>query len=67
MGEINLYRIFVGIPEGKRPQGRPRCKWEYNIIMDFRKMRREDVWVHPTQNRDQWRILVNMIMKLQVP
>jgi len=39
MGEWRgIYRVFVGIPEGKRPLGRPRAKWEDNIKMDFREM-----------------------------
>jgi hypothetical protein len=32
----NAYRILVGKPEGKRPLGRPRCRWVYNIKMDLR-------------------------------
>ena len=32
-----VYRVLVGKPEGKRPLGRPRCRWEDNIKMDFRK------------------------------
>jgi hypothetical protein len=32
----NTYRILVGKPEGKRPQGRPRRRWENNIRMDLR-------------------------------
>jgi hypothetical protein len=34
----NAYRILVGKPEGKRPIGRPRRRWEYNITMDIREM-----------------------------
>jgi hypothetical protein len=34
----NSYRILVGKPEGKRPLGRPRCRWEDNIKMDLRKI-----------------------------
>jgi hypothetical protein len=32
----NAYRILVGMPEGKRPLGRPRCRWVENIEMDIR-------------------------------
>jgi hypothetical protein len=39
MGEFrNIYKILVGKPEGKRPRGRPRHRWEDNIIMDFREI-----------------------------
>jgi hypothetical protein len=34
----NAYRILVGKPEGKRPLGRPRCRWEDNIKMDLREI-----------------------------
>jgi len=38
MGEGRVvHRVLVGKPEGKRPLGRPRCRWEDNIKMDFRK------------------------------
>jgi hypothetical protein len=52
MGENrNAYRILVGMPEGKRPLGRPRRRWVDNIKMD----------------RDQWRALVNTILNIRVP
>jgi hypothetical protein len=39
MGEkTNAYRILVGMPEGKKPLGRPRCRWADNIKMDVRKI-----------------------------
>jgi hypothetical protein len=39
MGENrNAYRILVGKPEGKRPLGRPRCRWVDNIKMDLREI-----------------------------
>jgi hypothetical protein len=48
MGEIkNSYSILVGKPEEKRPLGRPRRRWEDNIIMDLREIGSEDVdWIH---------------------
>jgi hypothetical protein len=58
----------VGKPEGKTPLGRPRCRWEDNIKMDRREMAWGGLdWIRVTQDRDQWRALVNTIMKLQVP
>jgi hypothetical protein len=63
----NACRILVGEPDGKGPLGRPRRRWGYNIKMDLRKVGLEGVeWIYLVQNRDQWRILVN-IMNLRVP
>jgi len=61
------YKIFIGKPEGKRPLGRPRRRWQY-IRMDLREIRWEDVdWIHLVQGRDQWRALVNTVMNVWVP
>ena len=39
MGEgRGVHRVLVGKPEGKRPLGRPRCRWEYNIMMDIQEV-----------------------------
>jgi hypothetical protein len=61
----NAYRILVGKTEGKRPLGTPRSRWEDNIKMDLRKIGWDRIEL--SQDRDQWRVLVNMVMKLQVP
>jgi hypothetical protein len=69
MGETrNAYRILVGKPEIKRPLGRPRRRWMYNIKMDLREIGYDGVdWIELAQDRDQWRALMNMVMNLQVP
>jgi hypothetical protein len=62
------YNILVGRPEGRRPLGRPRRRWEDNIKMDLREIRFRDVdWIHWAQDRDRWRALVNTVMNLRVP
>jgi hypothetical protein len=69
MGEVRgAYNILVGRPEGRRPLGRPRRRWEDNIKMDLRKTGFGDVdWIHLAQNTDRWRALVNTVMNLRVP
>jgi hypothetical protein len=58
----NAYNILIGEPEGKRPLGRPRHRWEDNIKMDLKEMGWEGVdWLHVAEDRDQWWALVNMI------
>jgi hypothetical protein len=53
---------------GRRPQGRPRRRWEDNIKMDLRDIGFGDVdWIHCAQDRDRWRALVNTVMNLRVP
>jgi hypothetical protein len=60
--------ILVGRPEGRRPLGRSRCRWEDNIKMDLREIGFGDVdWIHLAQDRDGWQALVNMAMNLRVP
>jgi hypothetical protein len=68
MGQRNAYRILVGQPEGKRPLVRPRCRWVDNIEIYFREMGWGDIdWIDLGQDGDQWRVLVNTVMNLQVP
>jgi hypothetical protein len=60
--------ILVGKPEGKRPQGRPRRRWEDNIRMDLREIGWGGMdWIDLAQDRDQWRTLVNTVMNLRIP
>jgi hypothetical protein len=64
----NAYRILLGKPEKKRPLGRPRRRWVDNIKMDFREIGWDGVdSIDMTQDRDQWRALVNTVLKLRVP
>jgi hypothetical protein len=59
---------LVGKPEGNRPLGRPRRRWEDNIRMDLREIGWGGMeWIDLAQDRDQWRALVNMAMNLRVP
>jgi hypothetical protein len=69
MGEKrNVCEISVGIPEGKKPVGRPTRRLKDNIRMDVTEVGWEDVdWIHLALHRDQWRVLVNTVMNLRVP
>jgi hypothetical protein len=63
----DAYRILVGKPEGKRPLGRPTCKWVDNIKMDLRESGWGDIdWIDLAQDSEQWRALVNTVMKPSV-
>ncbi|KAJ4439356.1 hypothetical protein ANN_07478 [Periplaneta americana] len=68
MGESrNAYRVLVGRPEGKRPLGRPRRRWEDNIKMDLREVGYDDRdWINLAQGRDRWRAYVRAAMNLRV-
>jgi hypothetical protein len=63
-----IYRLLVGRPEGKRPLGRPRSRWEDNIKMDLRDIGIDgENWIRLAQDRVQWRAFVNTVMSLRVP
>jgi hypothetical protein len=69
MGErIGAYRVLVGKPEGKRPLGRSRRRWNHNIKMDLQEVGCESIdWIGVAQDMDRWRALVNAVMNLRVP
>ena len=69
MGEgRGVYRVLVGKPEGRRPLGRPRRRWEDNTRMDLQEVGvgYED-WIGLAQDRDRWRALVSAVRNLRVP
>jgi len=69
MGEgRRVHRVLVGKPEGKRPLGRPRRRWEDNIKMDFQEVGGGcGDWMELNQDRDRWRTLVSTVMNLRLP
>jgi hypothetical protein len=69
MGEgRGAYRILVGIPDGKRPLGRPTHRWDYNIKMVLEKVGWRGMdWIDMAQVREIWLALVNAVMNLRVP
>ena len=62
------FKILTGNPTGKRPLGRPRCRWEDNIRMDLEEIGiSAGNWVDSAQNRNYCRVLVNAALNLRVP
>jgi len=58
----------MGKPEEKRPIGRPRRSWEDNSKMDLQEVGCGVMdWIELAENRDSWRALVKVVMKLRVP
>jgi hypothetical protein len=68
MGEgRGVYRVLVGKPDGKRPLGRPKRRWEDNIKMDLLEVVCAGMdWIDPAHNRDSWWALVYAVMNIQV-
>jgi len=63
-----VYRVLVGKPEGKRPLGRPRHRWEDNIKVDLHEVGCKGMdWIELAQDRERSRALVNAVMNLRVP
>ena len=69
MGERRgVYSVLLGIPEGKRPLGRPRHRWEDHIKMVLQEAGGGGVdWIELAQDRDTWQALVTVVMNLRVP
>jgi hypothetical protein len=62
-----VYRVLVGKPEGKRPLGRPRSRWEENVRMDLQELGCGGMdWIGLAQDRHRWRAIVNAVMNLRV-
>jgi hypothetical protein len=63
-----VYRVLVGKPEGKRPLGKHRRRWEVNIKMDLQEVGCGGMdWIELAQDRDRWLALVNAVMNLRFP
>ena len=63
-----VHKVLVGKPEGKRPLGRPRRRWEDNTKMDLEEVGRScGDWMELAQDRKRWQTLVSTVMNLRVP
>ena len=66
--ERGVHRALVGKPEGKRPLGRPRRRWEDNIKMDIQEVGCWSMdWIELAKDRDRLWALVNTVMNIRVP
>jgi len=66
--ERGVYSCLAGKPEGRRPLGRPRCRWVNNIRTDLQEVGCGYMdWIGLAQDRDRWRTLVSAVMNLRVP
>jgi hypothetical protein len=64
----NVYRVLVGKPEGKRPLGRPRRRWEDGIRVGLKQIGWGGgvEWIELAQDTDRWRAVVSAVMNLRV-
>jgi len=62
-----VYRVLVGKPEGRRPLGRPRHRWEDNIKMYLQEVVFGSMdWIELAQDKERWQALLNVVINLQV-
>jgi hypothetical protein len=62
-----VYKVLMRKPEGKRPLGRPRRRWEDGIRMDLGEIGLGGVdWIRRAQDRDRWRAVVSAVMNFRV-
>jgi hypothetical protein len=68
-GRRSAYKMLVGRPEGRRPLGRSRHRWDDNIKLIFKKWNWGGGmdWIDLAQDMDRWQALVNAVMNLWVP
>ena len=65
---MSAFKILTGKPTGKKPLGRPRCRWNDNIRIDLKEIGiNSRSWVDSAHDRDYWRALVNAALNLRVP
>jgi hypothetical protein len=65
--EREVYKVLVGKAKGKRPLGRPTCRWEDGMRMDLGEIGLRDVdWIQLAQGRDWWQTVVSAVMNLWV-
>jgi hypothetical protein len=65
--ERKVYKFLVAKPEGKKPTGTPRRRWEDEIRMDLRELGSGGAnWIRLAQDRNQWRAVVSAAMNLRV-
>jgi hypothetical protein len=65
--ERKVYKVLVGKPEGRRPLGRPRRRWEDGVRMDLREIGLGGVdWIRLARDRDRWWAVESAVMNLRV-